>query len=371
MSDEFLKSFSTFRNNNSRNITFQSQTLPSNECSNGFPINKYAYYGGKGTNPWEVLYSIWNSYQNTIGAQFTLKQDENKAPTSSTNSSSNPIGPSQIFIIRHGEKNSSSPDYSLNNNGIYRACQLINFVNKLAEQGNPISYIITCNPCPYNSPSSGDSKSDPSMRPQQTISMVSFMLNIPFFIYGGDQDFPEVVSNLFSLDPTNPFNGLNVLICWEHAAIQGLCSYILNRAGQLNRLPDTIELPNGNTDLYGDAFFKQVNPCPDGNYECPRSDSSSPYYLNNNTNPKYIGPNSKYYPYWNTGNFDSVYWIKSDSQNIFSDFKIFNQPCLTCYSSCQLHIGLYQPLNSECESSNKYTNESSCELPPITWNRTI
>ena len=51
----------------------------------------------------------------------------------------------------------------------------------------------------------------------------------------------------------------------------------------------------------------------------------------------------------------------------FYDFKIFNQPCLTCYSSCQLHIGLYQPLNPVCESSNKYLNESSCELPPNTW----
>jgi hypothetical protein len=362
MSDEFLKSFSTFRNNNSRNITFQSQTLPSNECSNGFPINKYAYYGGKGTNPWEVLYSIWNSYQNTIGAQFTLKQDENKAPTSSTNSISNPTGPSQIFIIRHGEKNSSSPDYSLNNNGIYRACQLINFVNKLAEQGNPISYIITGNPCPYYT-------SDSSMRPQQTISMVSFMLNIPIFIYGGDQDFPEVVAQLFSSDSTNPFNGLNVLICWEHAAIQGLCLKILNEAGLKSRL--TLSATNENQDWYGDAFFKQVNACPDGNYECPELDSSSPYNLKSNTPPKYIGPNSKNYPYWNNYNFDSVYWIKSDSQNIFYDFKIFNQPCLTCYSSCQLHIGLYQPLNTVCESSYKYTDEDSCELPPSTWNRTI
>jgi len=84
----------------------------------GFPKINIHPYGGNGVNAWEVLYSIWNSYQSTIGAQFTLNQDINKAPDTNTNS--NTIGPSNIFIIRHGEKNSSSlPNYSLNNNGIY------------------------------------------------------------------------------------------------------------------------------------------------------------------------------------------------------------------------------------------------------------
>ena len=360
MTDKFLNGFSTLRGNKSRNITYQSNTLPSNNCSSGFPIDKYKSYGGRGTNPWEVLYSIWNSYQNTLGAQFTLNQDISMAP-----SNTNIIGPSNIFIIRHGEKQSSKPNYSLNNNGIYRACQLMNFVNILHEEGTPISYIITCNPCPYNS--AGGSNSDPSMRPIQTISMVSFMLNIPIFIYGGAQDFPEIVNQLFVSDTTNPFNGLNVLICWEHSAIQALCLNILNGAGQLNRLPDTIVLPNGNTDLYGDAFFSLKNPCPDGNYECTDStNSSSPYYINPNSNsvPSYIGSNSQFYPYWNNYNFDSVYHLKSNSNNIFEEFKIFNQPCLTCYSSCDIHIGLYQPLTPPCTSSNKYTNEKSCELPP-------
>jgi hypothetical protein len=364
MTDKFLNGFSNLRGNKSRNITYQSNTLPSNDCSSGFPIDKYKSYGGRGTNPWEVLYSIWNSYQNTLGAQFTLNQDISKAP-----SNTNIIGPSNIFIIRHGEKQPSKPNYSINNNGIYRACQLMNFVNILAQEGTPISYIITCNPCPYNS--AGGSKSDPSMRPIQTISMVSFMLNIPIFIYGGAQDFSEVVNQLFLNDTTNttntpnPFNGLNVLICWEHSAIQALCLNILNGAGQANRL--TVNASNGNTDYYGDAFFEATNPCPDGNYEC--TDSSSLYFYNENSVPSYIGPNSQFYPYWNNYNFDSVYHLKSNSNNIFEEFKIFNQPCLTCYSSCDIHIGLYQPLTPPCTSSNKYTNEDSCDLPPSTWKK--
>jgi len=353
MTDKFLNGFSTLRGNKSRNITYQSNTLPSNNCSSGFPIDKYKSYGGRGTNPWEVLYSIWNSYQNTLGAQFSLKEPSN----------TNIIGPSNIFIIRHGEKQSTKPNYSLNNNGIYRACQLMNFVNILAEEGNSISYIITCNPCPYNS--AGGSNSDPSMRPIQTISMVSFMLNIPIFIYGGAQDFSEVVNQLFLNDypNTNPFNGLNVLICWEHSAIQALCLNILNGAGQANRL--TVNASNGNNDYYGDAFFEATNPCPDGNYEC--RDKSSLYFYNENSVPLYIGPNSQFYPYWNNDNFDSVYHLKSNSKKSIDEFKIFNQPCLTCYSSCDIHIGLYQPLTAACTSSNKYPDEDSCELPPSTW----
>jgi len=361
MTDNFLKSFSTLRGNKTRNKSFQSNTLPSNDCSNGFPIDKYKSYGGTGTNPWEVLYSIWNSYQNTIGAQFTLNQDISKAPPPN----SNIIGPSNIFITRHGEKNSSSlPNYSINNNGIYRACQFMNLVNILAEEGNPISYIITCNSCPYNS-------KDPSMKPIQTISMVSFMLNIPVFIFGGTQDFSEVVNQLFLNDDsnTNPFNGLNVLICWEHSAIQALCLNILNGAGQCSRL--SVNPTQNNNKLYGDAFFKLVNSCPDGNYEC--SDSGSPFLIQKGSVPDYIGPNSNFYPYWNNENFDSIYHLKSNSNNsnsisnVFNSFKIFKQPCLTCFSNCTINIGLYQPLNSICTSAYLYPNESSCELPPITW----
>jgi len=352
MTDNFLKSFSSLRSNNSRNITFQSNTLPSNECSNGVPKDKYAYYSGKGVNPWEVLYSIWNSYQNTIGAQFTLNQATNKAPN--TNRNTNTIGPSNIFIIRHGEKNPTLPNYSINNNGIYRACQLMNFINNLAQEGTPISYIVTCNPCPYNT-------LDPSIRPIQTISMVSFMLNIPVFIFGGSQEFTEIVSQLFSNDPTNPFNGLNILICWEHSSIQALCLNILNEAGKLGRL--SINPTNGNPKLYGDAFFKSQNECPDGNYECLVK--KSVYYYDPLTSPDYIGPNSKYYPYWNNYNFNSVYHFKSELYtNIFNSFKIYKQPILTCDSNCDLHIGLYQPLNSDtCGSSYLYSTENYCGIP--------
>ena len=166
MTDTFINGF--LKNSLFKNSLFKStstagpygKTIPTNDCINGFPISRYAGYG---VNAWEVLYSIWVANQSTIGAKFTNNQAAIAAPGTS------PLctGPANIFIIRHGEKN-PSPDvnYCLNNNGIYRSSQLIEYVNKLATAGTPISYIITCNPCAFNT-------GDPSMRPQQTIAVLN------------------------------------------------------------------------------------------------------------------------------------------------------------------------------------------------------
>jgi hypothetical protein len=367
----YLFNFPT--NNNSSNPPY-TNTLPASDCSNGSPIDKYAGYG---TSSIEVLYSIWCSFQSTIGAQFTNSQDASAAPTSH-----NFTGPANIFIIRHAEKNPSPQlNYCLDNNGIYRACQLIAFVNQLAAAGTPISYLVTCNPCAYNT-------ADSSMRPEQTIAMVSFILNIPMFIFGSSQDYINFTNGVFSaVDSGSPyagiFDGLNILVCWEHSAIQGLSLNILNAAGALGRL-DVTSTPT----LYGDAFFGAIgingNPlCPNGSYLAPSS-PSSPYYVNPTSPPKdYIGDNSQYYPYWNTYNFQSVYWLRSNPINykfettvtggVAEGFRIFDQPkyCETCYANCDLHIGLYQPLTAQCLKSNKYYSssnpvEQSC-LPPSDW----
>jgi len=323
----------------------ESNTLPEKDCKDGFPVDKYASYVS-GVNKKKLLYSLWNSYQNTIGAKFTQQQADSGAPVTP-----DVKGPANIFIIRHGEKSSSPPvNYSLNNNGIYRSCGLMNFVNKLARDGTPISYIVTCNPCPYNS-------EDPSMRPVHTISMVSFMLNIPIFIFGGSTDFAPVVKNLFN---SGTFDGLNVLVCWEHTAIQQLCLNLLDNAGKKNRLPDKCKT--------GDEFFKIKNPCPDGNYKC--NDNTSPYYPPEPGTVPGVGANTQYYPYWNDDNYDTVFWLKSNPTNYIFDFKIFKQQQLTCFSSCNLYVGLYQPLSPTCNKGYTYTNEESCELPPSSWKTT-
>jgi hypothetical protein len=362
MSDSFLNGF--IKKSLPKQYTAQSpygETISSNDCNNGFPISKY---GGYGVNAWEVLYSVWVANQSTLGAQFTLNQATIGAPISSPC-----LGPANIFIIRHGEKN-PSPDihYCLNNNGIYRASQIIGYVNQLASEGTPISYIISCNPSPFNT-------QDPSMRPQQTIMVTSFMLNIPMFIYGGSQDYSTVMTNLFT---SGIFDGLNVLICWEHGAIQQLCLNLLNSAGSISRLTIT-QGTLGFPDWFGDAYFAQNNLCTDGNYLSNNATGSgSNYYTNNasltspgavTTLPDCIGPNSQNYPYWNDDDFERVYSLKSNSSNGYKfTFSIATQPILTCFPSCELIIGLYQPLKPLGENANKYYSDSndieqSCQKP--------
>lgn len=324
-----------------------SQTIPEIQCENGFPKDKYARYFS--SNPVEVLYSSWCSYQNTLGAQFTYQQSFYNAPNNLDNP---PIGPANIFIIRHGEK----PKFQmpLNNNGIYRASQITTFVNQLAKDGYPISYIVTCNPCPFNTLGQ-------SMRPEQTISLSSFMLNIPFFIYGASSETEITAEKIFSSEPNNQFNGLNILICWEHTKIQDLTIHLLDNAQIVGR-----------SDLLGKQYFEELHlnnksPCYDGNYEAITD-------VPNGANNDYVTNELlyKYIPYWNDDNYNHVYWLKGNAEFTNFEFYLFDQPCLTCYKSCNLAICLYQPTTTPCTTSNNYYNnenldiETKC-LNPTDW----
>ena len=353
MSDQFLSSFSKLpKAVQPVSSTAQyGNTLPTLECPGGFPRNKYDNYG---ENPLEVLYSSWASYQSTIGAQFTQSQSNNFSPTSSENTM---YGPKNIFIIRHGEKNKSvSPviQFHMNQNGIYRACQIPTFINQLATIGYPISYMVCSNPCPLNS-------ADPSMRNQQTIALASFLLNIPTFVYGSNVDTQAVADALFDPVTTNPFNGLNVLICWEHTAIQDLCLTLLNQS-----------VVAGRSTMDADAFFAQPSvsdqTCVDGKYLAPSGEAP---FTTVPTNPA-----SVVYPFWNTNNYDNIFCFLGNTSNTDFDFTLSNQQyfnCLTCYPSCELKIGLYQPM-SNCSTTTYYLPsstqlETEC-LPPTTWEYT-
>lgn len=353
----FFFNYTNGNNPVSSNNGNYSSTIPQQYCNNGEPPT---IQGGSAISCSELLYTIWNSYQSTAAAQFTYNQSLIQAPVNPTM-----IGPKNIFIIRHGEKNG----YCLNNNGVYRASKLVEYVNQLASKGFPISYILTCNPCAYKT-------SDASMRPQQTISLSSFMLNIPFYIYGDDQGFTDLTNPLFN---SGIFDGLNVLICWEHSSIQSLALNILNEAGLVGRLPASVMTAQSNPNLLGDEYFRQFSNlfklCPDGNYLCtttkPNYNSTYDPLINA---PSYIGLNSKYYPYWNNYCFNNVLAFYADGPN--SEFKcaLFQSSIETCYANCDLKIGLYQPLNtSSCSHSNLYYSrnsnpviENECK-PPTDW----
>jgi hypothetical protein len=236
----------------------------------------------------------------------------------------------------------------------------------LAEKGLPISYIVTCNPCPFNT-------SDASIREQQTIGLAAFMLNIPTFIYGSPQDFPSIVKPLFT---SGQYNGLNVLVCWEHAAIQPLMLSIINEAGELYRLPkQIIDAANNDDKNYGDAFFKFYDPCPSGHYESQPGDANynSAYDPTLSEDPL-IGKNSQYYPYWMNYNFDNIFLLSSNkSDNYEFHFNILKQPCVTCFPNCEYKACLYQPSTTVCTSSNHYYSraddlENNYQLP-IDWKK--
>jgi hypothetical protein len=164
-------------------------------------------------------------------------------------------------------------------------------------------------------------------------------------------EYDKLLDKLFS---SGQYDGLNVLICWECLSIQELTLRILDAAAAVNRLPQTIN--------NGTEFFKQLNPCPDGNYLCP--DPNSPFYSGENKD-------SKYYPYWQLYDYNSMYWLSSSqATNYKFDFKILPQPCLTCYQNCDLHIGLYQSRSIPCAPGNSYYStdnniELTCQVPKI------
>jgi len=355
MSDQFLSKFSKLPKTTQpvSTTTQYGNTLPESQCPGGFPVDNYA---GTGVNAWEVMYSTWISYQSTIGAQFTQSQADIGAPVDPTM-----VGPKNIYIIRHGEKTSSfrtpgstTIQYHLNQNGIYRACQIPDLINQLATNGYPITYLVAANPCPWNS-------ADGSMRQQQTITMASFLLNIPLFMFGSANDNQAVADALFDPSPTNPFNGLNVLICWEHTAIQDLCLKIIETSNSAGIDRST---------MGPDEFFAQPSvsdqTCVGGKYLSP--DGNPPF----STGPP-KEPATAVYPYWNTHNYDNMFCFFANATNTDFDFVLTNQQyfnCLTCYPSCELKIGLYQPINNCTHSTYYYDSDDEIEpncVPPTDW----
>ena len=178
-------------------------------------------------------------------------------------------GPENIFIIRHGEKIKSKS--GLDCNGILRSTYIPKLIETLNDKGFGIHYIITA----YDYA---------SMHQQQTVSLASWLLNIPIFMYG-DQTEPEnAVSQLYS---NHHFNGKTILICWEHNCIQTLLSDLLKvgpKAKGMNNYvfknPEgTSELPYWDTNNYKSIYHL------DGkfNFELMEEKFTTCYPLDNET----------------------------------------------------------------------------------------
>ena len=160
-------------------------------------------------------------------------------------------GPSNIFIIRHGEKIKGK--VALDSNGILRSTYIPTLIDDLNKKGYGFHNIITAND--YN-----------SMHQEQTVLLTSWLYSIPLFIYGDYND-PEItVKTLFK---NKYFHGKTILICWEHNCIQTLLKCILKIGSKEKSLKNyTFKNPEGTSEMpYWDT----------NNYK-------SIYHLDNNLN---------------------------------------------------------------------------------------
>jgi hypothetical protein len=343
-------------------------------CQNNYPISQYppTQYN---TNPSaEVLYSIYNSYQKTANPVYlnSLGTTPGYYP-SIQNVSYN--GPANMFILRHGEK--TSKYYYMDLNGIYRSCKLVDYINSLATQGLPISYIVTCNPAPFT-------YGDPSMRPQQTASAAVFLLNIPVFIFSGSYDPSGVTAQEIFLDSSsNQFNGTNVLFIWEHSNIQQLYMNLAAGAYKCGRI--LTNDVSGQTHAYSSIYnlFNNTNSIPDGSYNYHPNNYVNTHDLSMNVPsgpwPTYFSsitdasgqitsygdPNDQIFkisPYWNNECFDLQVNFLSNSSGKFS-FSVSQEPINTCYANCNLQVGMYQIPSPSGQNSFIYCQDVSGNVP--------
>ena len=163
-------------------------------------------------------------------------------------------GPSNIFIIRHGEKIKSRE--ALDCNGILRSTYIPNLIENINAKGYGIHAIITSND--YN-----------SMHQHQTVSFTSWLMSIPIFIYGETNETIKVTEQLFT---NSYFKDKNVLICWEHNCIQSLIKNIIEYGPKAKGLTNYVyenvdggdDVPAWDTDNYQsvihfDSNLKQTN----------------------------------------------------------------------------------------------------------------
>lgn len=197
------------------------------------------------------LFKVYNDFEDLRSFNSSISKPNHKKG----------FGPNNVFIIRHAERIQSL--YYLDKNGIYRSTILPNIINEINKKGFPIDFIVSCNPNVKNN----------SIHVQQTITLASWIMNIPLYIFGGQKDLEEVSDNLYSLDV---FNGKNVLIAWEHTCIQPLLQILIEKAVKVKKLTN----------------YKFVNPL--GN-------SKLPYWHENNYNSILHLDNNLGFHVWNQG----------------------------------------------------------------------
>ena len=281
-----------------------------------------------------------------------------------------PMGPSNIFIIRHGEwkfeqqqqqyDNYAYPTnentfYNLDCNGIQRSIKLPTFINNLGINGYPITHIVTT-----NNHMDIDMPGNIAMRSQQTVFFTAWALSIPILIFGySNCSQPYDATTAINLFTNATLRGKNILLSFEHTDIQTLTNqlvqcYIYFKQG------GTVENLNNST-LYNvstEEWWKHNTPVePKNQYSGLKYPQQKPTYPI--PHEKY----SKYLPYWNELTYDRVFWLSQTNRPNNLTLKLISQNINTCKNNeCNLLIGLIQ-WHYQLNQNNEYENDQKC-LPP-------
>jgi len=348
-----------------------------NGCNNGCPVNKFpdgiipglaksnlVSNSSSTTDATDddIMYSIYTKYEKTFTPTYI--QNNLLQLTNPDNYTHLPMGPSNIFIIRHGElifDNYAHPTnqdthYNLDCNGIQRSIKLPNFINNLGMNGYPITTIVVSNDL-MDINISGNV----ATRSQQTVHFSAWALSIPILIFGyANCSQPYDATTAINIFTNASMRGKNILVAFQHDNIQALTNqlvqcYIYFKQG------GTVENLNNST-LYNvstEEWWKHNTPVE------PRHQYSG--YKHPMQKPPYPIPHekySKYLPYWNVRTFDRVCWFSQTNHPDNLTLKLFSENINTCAkNNCSnLLIGLIQ-WHYQLNQSNEYENDPKC-LPP-------
>jgi hypothetical protein len=178
------------------------------------------------------LYKIYNDYSDMRDFNSNIQKNANYR---FKHQSSKPIGPKNIFIARHAQR--TEPDYSLNLNGIYKSTLIPELINALNNKGYPIDAVVTVNPASKNN----------AIHVQQTITLTSWLLNIPLYIFGSKYETKKTITEIYN---TNNFNNLNILYVGDHTCAQSLITNIIEIGQKTKEIKNyKFKNPLGNSKL--------------------------------------------------------------------------------------------------------------------------
>lgn len=354
-----------------------STQLESNhKCNAGCPVNKFPdgiipglaksnlvsnSSSSTGATDDDVMYSMYAKYEKTFTPTYI--QNNLLQLTNPDNYTHLPMGPSNIFIIRHGEKkldNYADPTNqdtfcNLDCNGIQRSIKLPNFINKLGVDGYPITTIVLTN-ARMDINISGNA----SIHAQQTMHFSAWALSIPVLVFGyANCSQPYDATTAINIFTNSSIRGKNIIVAFQHANIQALTNQLVQCYNYFKQ-GGTVKNLNNST-LYNvstEEWWKHNTPVePRHQYSGLKHPMQKPTYPI--PHEKY----SKYLPYWNANTYDRVYWLSQTNRPNDLTFKLLSQNINTCQNNeCNLLIGLIQ-WQYQLNQNNVYENDPKC-LPP-------